>query len=80
MTNTGYEILELYRTSKPGECTRGFALGKALNDKALCQWVTWRYIDAEDSGKPDFYSGNYWYSEHQARQDFHQRISDSYAQ
>lgn len=78
MINEGYKILELYQTSKPGECIRGYAIGQAVGTKTPCQWVTWRYIDAEDSGTPDFYSGNYWSAEWKARQDFYQRISDSF--
>lgn len=80
MTNAGYKILELHQTSKPGEITRGFALAQAVSPKTPCQWVTWRYIDLDDSGEPDFYSGNYWGSEQTARTDLHQRISDSYTQ
>ena len=80
MINEGYKILELHQTSKPEEAIRGFALAQATSKKTPCQWVTWRYIHTDSTWKPNFYSGNYWNDEQDARADLHRRISDSYAQ
>lgn len=78
MKNAGYKILELHPTNSLRETTKGFALAKAISKKAPCQWVTWRYTEPDDDGRPDFFSGNYHCDEQSARADLHQRISDFY--
>ena len=77
MENQGYKIVDIITTSDNGVVRRGFVLGN--NPKLSSPWVTWRFKKEKDETEFNYFSGNYWRSERNAKRDFYQRVSDSYA-
>lgn len=75
ITNNGYQIVKMERTSEPGSQERGFAIAQAINPETPSQWVTWRYV--KDCGF-GFFSGNYFSVERMAYKDFYRRLMEKY--
>lgn len=74
MTNAGYTIMDMVRTSPNGKRDEGFALGRRDGST----WVTWCYV--RDPGKsPDFFWGHYYDDERTAKADFYRRLAEEFS-
>lgn len=74
MSNAGYTIQDMVRTSPWGKRNEGFALG--MND--LGGWVTWCYVWVPGKS-PDFFWGHYYGDERTAKADFHRRLAEEFS-
>lgn len=74
LTNEGYTIRSMTRTSRKAAREEGVALA--------CQgtnaWVTWGYTRQAD-GTPDFFWGHYFSGEREAKADFYRRLAEEFS-
>ena len=74
MSNAGYTIQDMVRTSPNGKRDEGFALGRRDGST----WVTGCYV--RNPGKaPDFFWGRYFPGEREAKADFYRRLAEEFS-